>query len=168
MVERKTIYKWFFVWDFDKEEQWINEMALAGWVLDSVGWCRYTFRACEPGEYTVRLEMHAHEPQYIEFMEQTGAEYIGRVLQWCFFRKKSADGPFDIFSDIDSRVAHLNKVGTLLTALSIMNLLIGVMNAFSGNRIGIVNLLLASLLTYGLGRIHEKRQTLQRDRQIME
>ena len=168
MNERKTVYKWFFVWDFDKEEQWINEMALAGWVLDSVGWCRYTFRACEPGEYTVRLEMHGYDAQYVEFMEQTGAEYVGRVLQWLFFRKKADEGPFDIFSDIDSRVSHLNKVSMLLIALSMMNLIIGAMNAFAGNRIGVVNLLLASLLTYGLGRIHEKKQTLERDRRLHE
>ena len=168
MAERKTVYKWFFVWDFDKEERWLNEMALAGWVLDSVGFCRYDFVACEPGEYTVRLEMRAYDGQYMEFMEQSGAEYIGHVLQWRYFRKKAVDGPFDIFSDIDSRVAHLNKVGTLLTAIGVMNLLIGVMNAVYGNRIGIVNLLLASLLTYGLGRIHEKEQTLSRDRQLYE
>lgn len=168
MTERKTIYKWFFVWDFDKEEQWLNEMALAGWVLDSVGWCRYTFCACEPGEYTVRLEMHGYDPQYVDFMSDSGAEYVGRVLQWLYFRKKAADGPFDIFSDIDSRVAHLGRVGTLLTVLSITNLLLGVMNAVCGNRIGIVNLLLASMLTYGLGRIHEKAQALKRDRQLFE
>ena len=168
MSERKTVYKWFFVWDFDKEERWLNEMALAGWVLDSVGWCRYDFAACEPGEYTVRLEMRAYDAAYMEFMSQSGAEYIGHVLQWRYFRKKAEDGPFDIFSDIDSRIDHLNKVGTMVTAIGVMNLLIGVMNAVNGNRIGIINLLLASLLTYGLGRIHEKRQTLQRDRQLYE
>ncbi len=168
MIEKKTVYKWFFVWDFDKEERWLNEMALAGWVLDRVGWCRYDFIACEPGEYTIRLEMRPYDAQYVEFMEQSGAEYIGHVLQWRFFRKKAVDGPFDIFSDIDSRVEHMNRVGTLVTALCVMNLIIGAMNAFGGNRVGVVNLLLASLLTYGLGRIHEKKQTLVRDRQLYE
>ena len=168
MNEKKTVYKWFFVWDFDKEEQWLNEMALAGWVLDGVGWCRYTFRACEPGEYTVRLEMHGYDPQYTEFMAESGAEYVGRVLQWLYFRKKADEGPFDIFSDIDSRIAHLNRIGTLVTALGVMNLIIGTINAFSFNSIGVVNLLLASVLTYGLGRIHEKAGMLKRDRQLYE
>ena len=35
----KTIRKWFMVWDFEKEEEWLNEMALSGWVLDGVGFC---------------------------------------------------------------------------------------------------------------------------------
>ena len=168
MNERKTVYKWFFVWDFEKEEQWLNEMALAGWMLDSVGWCRYTFRACEPGEYTVRLEMHGYDPQYVDFMSESGAEYVGRVLQWLYFRKKAADGPFDIFSDIDSKVNHLNAIARLLTVIGFMNLFIGALNAFNGRAIGAINLLLASMLTYGLGRIHEKVQSLKRDRQLFE
>ena len=58
MAERKTMRKWFWVWDFEKEEEWLNDMAMNGWALASVGICTYTFEKCEPGEYAVRLEMH--------------------------------------------------------------------------------------------------------------
>ena len=34
MKERKTVDKWWFVWDYDKEEKWLNDMARQGWVLD--------------------------------------------------------------------------------------------------------------------------------------
>ena len=78
MSERKTIRKWFWVWDFEKEERWLNEMALQGWALDGVGWCTYHFRRCEPGEYTVRLEMRTYDESYVAFMEETGAEFVGR------------------------------------------------------------------------------------------
>ncbi len=168
MDERRRVVKLFFVWDFDREEQWLNEMALAGWVLDRVGWGWYEFAACEPGEYTVRLEMRGYDAQYMEFMAQTGAEYIGHCLQWRYFRKKAADGPFDLFSDIDSRVAHLRRVSRLVTIIGVMNLIIGTINSFAGNSIGAINLLLASVLTYGLGRIHEKIKSLERDRQLYE
>ena len=110
MAERKTVHKWFWVWDFEKEERWLNEMALAGWALVSVGWCRYTFEASEPGEYTVRLEMHGYDPEYVDFMAQAKAEYVGRVLQWLYFRKRAEDGSFDIFSDIDSRISHIDRI----------------------------------------------------------
>lgn len=33
MREKKTVFKLFFVWDFEKEERWLNEMAQEGWVL---------------------------------------------------------------------------------------------------------------------------------------
>ena len=48
MENRKTIRKWVWVWDFDKEEEWLNEMAMNGWVLESVGLCTYNFVRCEP------------------------------------------------------------------------------------------------------------------------
>ncbi len=37
---RKVIHKGFFVWNFDKEERWLNEMAAKGLALISVGFCR--------------------------------------------------------------------------------------------------------------------------------
>ena len=168
MTERKTIYKWFFVWDFDKEEQWLNEMALAGWALVSVGYCRYTFEASEPGEYTVRLEMHGYDPQYVDFMSDSGAEYVGRVLQWLYFRKKAADGPFDIFSDIDSRIEHLQKIARVLMIIGFMNIAVGLLNAFNPTHVGFLNMMCAALLMYGLGRIHGKIESLENSRQIHE
>ena len=57
MSERKKVRRVFFVWDFEKEERWLNEMALSGWLLDKIGFCSYEFIRCTPGEYTIRLEM---------------------------------------------------------------------------------------------------------------
>ena len=168
MSERRTIRKWFWVWDFEKEERWLNEMALQGWVLDGVGWCTYHFRRCEPGEYTVRLEMRTYDESYVAFMEETGAEFVGRMMVWIYFRKKAADGAFDLYSDIDSRIAHLDRIGKMLTVIGGLNLVIGILNSINGNGIGWVNLLCATLLMYALGRIHGKKEALEKDRQLME
>ena len=40
---RKTVYKWFWAWEFEKEERWLEEMVQSGWVLDGVGFCKYKF-----------------------------------------------------------------------------------------------------------------------------
>ena len=168
MSERKTIRKWFWVWDFEKEERWLNEMALQGWVLDGVGWCTYHFRRCEPGGYTVRLEMRPYDESYVAFMEETGAEFVGRMMAWIYFRKKAADGAFDLYSDIDSRIAHLDRIGKMLTVIGGLNLVIGILNSINGNGIGWVNLLCATLLMYALGRIHGKKEALEKNRQLME
>ena len=37
MEKNMTVRKVFMVWDFEKEEAWLNEMAQAGWALESVG-----------------------------------------------------------------------------------------------------------------------------------
>ena len=70
MAETRTMRKWFWVWDFEKEEEWLNDMALNGWVLAGVDFCTYHFVRCEPGEYTVRLEMHPADDAYIAFLEE--------------------------------------------------------------------------------------------------
>lgn len=168
MAERKTIFKCFWVWDFEKEERWLNEMAMNGLKLVGVGFCRYTFEKCEPGEYTIRLEMHNSDDTYLSFMEETGAEYIGRMVQWIYFRKKTELGQFDIFSDIDSRIKHLDKIGKMLTAIGILNLGIGIMNTINSPHCGWINLLCATLLMYALGRIHGKKEALEQERQLHE
>ena len=48
-----------------------SKMAANGWVLESVGFCRYTFVRYEPGAYAVRTEMHPYDDQYVKFMEET-------------------------------------------------------------------------------------------------
>ena len=169
-MERKTIRKWFWVWEFEKEEAWLNSMAQSGLVLDGIGFCKYHFIPCEPGEYTVRLEMRDHDEEYLAFMRETGAEYVGRMVKWIFFRKKAAEGPFDIFSDIDSRIAHLNKIGKMIMGAGVANLAIGLGNSLNAPVAGLgsINLLLGTLLMYALGRIHGKKEKLEWDRMLME
>ena len=166
----KVINKWFWVWDFDKEEQWLNTMAESRWVLERVNMCKYTFKSCEPGEYSIRLEMHHHDEAYIHFMEETGAEYVGRMAQWIYFRKKTSDGEFDIFSDLDSRSAHLRRIAGMLTGVGAANLIIGLANTFNQNvaPLGCINLLCAALLAYALGRIHGKKESLEDRRRFSE
>ena len=89
---RTVIRKLFWVWDFEKEEQWLNEMAAKGLALVGVGFCRYEFEDCTPGEYSFRLELldnrpeHPESRKYISFVEETGAEQVGSYHNWVYFR----------------------------------------------------------------------------------
>ena len=168
-MERKIVKKWIWVWDFDKEEQWLNAMAHQGWVLDRLGFCRYEFVPCEPGEYTVRLEMREHDEAYLGFMAETGAEYVGRMMKWIYFRRKTELGRFDLFSDTESKIAHLDKMCRMLKVVGFANLAIGLAN--SVNPYGCLdglNLLCATLLMYALGRMEGKKEALQKDRLLSE
>lgn len=168
MKEKKTVFKVFFVWDFEKEEQWLNTMAQSGWVLDKVGFCTYRFVPCAPGEYTIRMEMHQKDENYLRFLEEAQVEYIGRIFQWVYFRRKAQYGSFELFSDLDSKIAHLRRIGKMLSAVGVANLLIGIVNSWNPTHIGWVNLLCATLLMYGLGRIHGKLETLESRRMLTE
>jgi hypothetical protein len=60
--------------------------------------------------------MRPYDEDYISFMEETGAEYIGRCFQWQYFRKRSEFGRFDLFSDLDSRISHCGRIHRQLLA----------------------------------------------------
>ena len=168
-MERKIVKKWIWIWEYDKEEQWLNAMAQSGWVLDKVGFCRYEFVPCEPGEYTVRLEMRDHDEAYLGFMAETGAEYVGRMMKWIYFRKKTELGKFELFSDLESRITYLDNMCRMLRGVGIANLLIGLANSINPYvPLGWVNLLAATLLMYALGRIEGKKEALEKDRLLLE
>ena len=54
---RRTIFKIYPAWDFEREEKWLNEMAAKGLSLVAVGLFNYTFEETPPGEYKVRIEL---------------------------------------------------------------------------------------------------------------
>ena len=64
MMERNTVRKWWWIWNFDKEEQRLNAMAQSGWALNDVSFCTYRFTHCESGAYASRPEMHLKEDAY--------------------------------------------------------------------------------------------------------
>ena len=180
---RRKVCKWFWAWEFEKEEEWLNGMAAKGLALTSVGYCKYEFEDSLPGEYTVRLEMlnnwpsHAESQRYIQFIEETGAEQVGSIMRWVYFRKKKTDGEFTLFSDTDSRIAHLNRVLALLTPLTVMNIWIGIYNIVLRFTIhaptinllsGIVSELVSLLLLCGILRIWKVRRKLKKERLLRE
>lgn len=172
MSELKKIRKWFWVWEFEEEEQWLNQMAESGWVLEKVGFAVFYFRPCEPGEYTVRTEMRGHDEAYLGFMAEIGAEYVGRMAKWIYFRRKTELGDFQIFSDLESRMEHLEKAGKAMKIIGIANLLIGMVNTFNLSfarfPVGWINLLCAALCFYCFGRLQGKLDAMKKDRELME
>lgn len=130
--------------------------------------CTYVFEKTEPGEYIIRVETLDNSSDFENFMEELGAESVGRCFRWGYFRRSAEQGPFDMFSDMDSRIAHLNKIGKDVKLLCLANLVIGICNTFNGASFSWMNLLCATLLAYGLGRIRGKQDTLEEERALHE
>ena len=172
-MARKTVRRWIWAWRFDVGERWLNEEAARGWVLDGVGYCTYEFKSCEPGEYAVRLELLQNavdtnvSQEYIAFVEETGAEYVGRVMKWVYFRKKVADGGFELFSDIDSRIRHLKRILELVAFVAGGNLLAG-LNMLQYSGWCVINLMFAAVLGYGTYCLHLKKKRLEGERVLHE
>ena len=77
-------------------------------------------------------------------------------------------GEYIIRMDIDSRIAHLARIGKSLWLICLANLIIGVVNITDGQTFSIVNLLCSVLLAYGLGRIHGMKASLEEERALHE
>ena len=179
---RQVIRKWFWAWEYDEEEKWLNDMAAQGKALVSARYCTYEFEDSEPGEYAVRLEMLEHAPdspegrQYIEFVESTGAEYIGKVMRWVYFRMKKADGDFQLHGDNGTRRKHLQRIIQLLKPLLVINVGTGMYNLCIGIGMNsVVNIFCACLsgavmwlLYRGLVKLNDKKKQLEKDAQLFE
>lgn len=179
---RQTIRKWFWAWEFDKEETWLNDMAAQGKALVSARYMTYEFEDSAPGEYAVRLEMLENAPdseegrQYIDFVESTGAEYVGKVMKWVYFRKKTADGPFELHGDNATRMKHLKRIIALLRPLAVVNVGIAGYNLCVGlglaSQVNIVcsmlSVAVAVLLGVGMDKLNDKKLQLEKDSQLFE
>ena len=179
---RQVIRKWFWAWEFDKEEQWLNDMAAQGKALVSARYATYEFEDSQPGEYAIRLEMLENSPtseegqQYIEFVESTGAEFVGKVMKWVYFRKKKELGDFELHGDNATRIKHLKGIMVLLLPLGVMNFFMGIYNLCIG--IGLnsaINVLcsvfsfaVTVLLVRGLKKLNDKKIRLEKDAQLFE
>lgn len=125
-------------WNWEKEETWLNKLSAKGLALVDYSWCRYVFEETPPGEYIYRIELldyRALNPagrKYIQFVEETGAEFVSSYMRWVYFRKKTADGPFTLHSDIPSQIAHNKRVRAWWLGCAILGLGIGLMNVLVG------------------------------------
>lgn len=179
---KHVIWKFWKTWDFDKEEQWLNQMAAQGLALTGVSFCRYEFEECNPGAYTYRLELltesirHPESQSYIRFVEETGAKHVGTYSRWVYFAMPTAEGPFALHSDSESKIRHLKRIEHLLLFPTILCAATGIQNLlylFSGrgiwgNSIGFLNLAIVLWAACGIWKIRRKRQLLEKEQQIFE
>lgn len=131
------VHKIFY--DYEKEERWLNSMAAQGYnLVDYSFFARYTFKKGKPCEYTYRLELLRKSPRdpeslaYLEFMEEAGVECVCTYISWVYFRKKTAGGPFEIYTDNTSRAGHYKRVFRFLGVVFALNLFAGLLNLLLG------------------------------------
>ena len=179
---KQKFHKWFWVWEFEKEIRWINDMAAKGFGLCHVGIATYWFDDIEPGEYTYHLELAENLPssekgrEYLDFLSECGVEYVGSYMRWTYLRKKAADGPFELHADLDSKLAHLKRILLLILPLMLLNLWSASLNLYHGLAhhsdpnitTGGLGLGVFLLLLYAEIRIGTRMHKLKKERQLHE
>ena len=186
------VKRWKLFLDFEKEEEWLNKMVAEGLAMTHYTLGRYSFEECAPGEYIYRIELlgrratHPDKVKYIQFMEESGAEHVDSYLNWVYFRKKAAEGPFNIYTNLESRIAHYQRIIRLfflltplflLAVLSQGRVIISfVENGYQVNAIHILNfitfgvtiVLIVLMLGRILPRFVKKAKMMKREQNIRE
>ena len=175
---KKNVYKLFWAWQFEQEEQWLKQCSSKGMQLCDVGFLRYTFELNNPEVYNYKLELlnywptQAESEAYIRFVEETGAEMVGSIMRWVYFRKAKRLGSFDLFSDNESKIKHLNRVLALFIPLFVLELTAGFTNVMmprAMNRmVGMLALSVGALIGYGIYKILSKRSQLKKEHVVFE
>lgn len=129
---------WRIFFNHEKEEKFLNDMSKRGLAFTKYRLGRYMFQDAPKGEYIYRLELleypvnHPESQKYIEFMEETGAEFVTSFNGWAYFRKKASDGDFAIFTNVESRLKHYKRILNLILIVTLLNLALGVLNLSTG------------------------------------
>lgn len=110
--------------DKDRETKWLNEMAAQGWAMNGFLALVYSFERCQPGEYIYQIDMTDSfgvvNSDYSEFMREAGVEIMCTWGFWVVLRKRAAEGPFELYTDVESRIRHYSKIRRLFKVALIL------------------------------------------------
>ena len=110
-------------YDKDKETVWLNQMASEGWALKSFFAGFYKFEPCRKGEYIYQIDLgdtlYSVSDEYRELMGELGVEIVVLWGYWIILRKRAADGPFELYTDVESKIEHYRKIRRMFKAVTI-------------------------------------------------
>ena len=131
-----------YAYDPERIEEQANKMEKEGWLLEKFGSLFATYRRGKAGEYEYRVQVKEagmDRLTYVAELAEFGIEEVGGVGDLLVLRKKADGSPFELYSDLDSRIAQQKKAvrylrGGLIASffwgsMMLMNVLTTLMNA---------------------------------------
>ena len=61
-------------------------------------------------------------------VEGTGIEHMASYMRWVYFRKKADGKPFELYTDLDSKIRQLKRINRFWTMLMAAEMAIGFSN----------------------------------------
>ena len=98
----------------EEMERYLNKMSHEGWQCCEIVRDELRFVRGEQDEYTYRVQYFyesrdGEKKDYLRTLGETGAALVGEYGEVLILRKKTADGAFELYSDLDSKIAALEK-----------------------------------------------------------
>lgn len=116
-MERKKEFRWFTIWDYEKEQEYLRHRHQQGWKFVKVtGLGIYHFEKSQPEDVVYQLDYNqegrANKEEYVQMFADCGWEYMLDYAGYSYFRKPAAamNGDEEIFCDDASRVQMMERV----------------------------------------------------------
>ena len=98
----------------EEMERYLNKMSHEGWQCCEIVRDELRFVRGEQDEYTYRVQYFyesrdGEKDDYLRTLGETGAALVGEYGEALILRKKTADGAFELYSDLDSKITALEK-----------------------------------------------------------
>ena len=157
-MKTKKQFKYFSIFNHEKEQDYLREMHKQGWKFIKVtGFGVYHFEECEPYDVVYQLDYNqeglSHRAEYVQMFNDCGWEYIQDYVGYSYFRKSAAEmnGDEEIFCDDASRVAMMERVfkGRLLPLVVLFTLCL--LPQFIINLVSLHNYGIAILIGFVMG-----------------
>ena len=134
----KRTWHFFMLPDYEKEEQYLSQMAAQGWRFVDTNGFRYTFERTAPEQVAYRIDFSGLNTKdrgdYLTMFRDFGWEYLQDINGFSYFRKSTSgvsSEDLEIFSDNNSRIEMMKRIlqRKMLPLLCIF-LSVGVPNTF--------------------------------------
>ena len=113
-METKTVFRFFGLWEDEKEEAWLGAMARQGWHLKKIGFInRYVFEGGPPRDVAYGLDFkpgRSDKQNYLQLFADAGWEHVLEYGSWQYFRKETAGEDLSIFTDNDSKTKKYQRL----------------------------------------------------------
>ena len=117
MSEYKKEFRYFTIFDYEKEQEYLSWMHECGWKFTMVYFPGiYCFEKCKPEKVIYQLDYNqegrTHKAEYLQMFADCGWEYLLEFMGYSYFRKPAAEMKEDegIFCDDDSRLDMMKRV----------------------------------------------------------
>ncbi len=113
----KKLFRYFSIFEYEKEEQYLREMHKDGWKFIKVtGLGVYHFEKCIAEDVVYQLDYNRdakkNREEYLQIFSDCGWEHLQDYAGYSYFRKPAAEmnGEESIFCDEESKIAMMERV----------------------------------------------------------
>ncbi|MBO5702850.1 MAG: DUF2812 domain-containing protein [Clostridia bacterium] len=113
----KKEFKWFTIFEYEKEEKYLREMHKSGWKFIKVkGLGIYHFEKCTPEDVIYQLDYNKegmkNKDEYLQMFSDCGWEHLQDYAGYSYFRKPASEmnGEESIFCDEESKIQMMERV----------------------------------------------------------